>query len=108
MSLAAHVNNRYHGFHGEQSGECSSKSCVSCISFEVCVSCVPSGTFCTVDIALRRLRALAPDADTAAVAFAVAIPDIVAALRQQRRGMVQTPDQYLFCNQAMLDELQEP
>lgn len=60
-----------------------------------------------MDIVLRRLHALAPAADAAAVALAVDIPGVVAALRQQRAGMVQTPDQYLFCNMAILEELQE-
>ena len=33
-----------------------------------------TGTFCTIDIVLRRLRALGPDATPEEVAWAVAIP----------------------------------
>ena len=54
-----------------------------------------SGTFCAVDIALRRLAA-ADLRDPKAVHNAINIKRIVTALRRQRPGMVQTYDQYLL------------
>ena len=66
-----------------------------------------AGTFCCIDIVLRRLRALPADAGLAAAAQAVDIPHLVASLRQQRLGMVQTHEQFLFCHLAIAEELQE-
>ena len=65
-----------------------------------------TGTFCTVDVVLRRLRAMATG-DIHGAKAAVEIRTIVEALRQQRMGMVQTPDQYLFCHLAVKEELEE-
>lgn len=66
-----------------------------------------AGTFCCIDIVLRRLRALPAEAGQAAAAQAVDIPHIVASLRRQRLGMVQTHEQFLFCHLAIDEELQE-
>lgn len=62
-----------------------------------------TGTFCTVDIALRRLRALKNVGATPAVAKqAVDIKQIVQRLRRQRQGMVQTKSQYVFCHEVIV------
>lgn len=91
-----------------------------------------TGAFITVDIVLRRLRALAAAAaassssppltpppplsaaglamDSAAhcaLARALDVPAVVNGLRQQRRHMVQTPAQLLFCYTAVRDECDE-
>ena len=60
-----------------------------------------SGTFCAVDIALKRLRD-ADLRDPKAVHTAINIKRIVTALRKQRPGMVQTFEQYLLCYQVRL------
>lgn len=57
-----------------------------------------TGTFCAVDIALARLRA----AEYGAVVSAAELKPVVAELRRQRAGMVQTAEQYLFCYQVPL------
>ena len=64
-----------------------------------CAGIGRTGTFCTVDIALRRLRC-ADLRNPQEVKAAVSIKRIVAALRRQRPGMVQTFDQYLLCYQV--------
>ncbi len=56
-----------------------------------------TGTFCAVDIALARLRAT----DYGAVVSAAELKPVVAELRRQRAGMVQTAEQYLFCYQVL-------
>ena len=65
----------------------------------LCAGIGRSGTFCTVDIALRRLAA-ADMRDPRAVHNAINIKRIVTALRKQRPGMVQTFEQYLLCYQV--------
>lgn len=66
-----------------------------------------TGTLMAIDIVLRRLWAMAEGSDPpspAAVKLATDLPSVVAALRKQRKGMVQTAEQYLFCYQALLEE----
>lgn len=58
-----------------------------------------TGTFCVVDIVLRRLQQMGCK-DATEAERAVDIKRVVATLRKQRMGMVQTPGQYLFCHQA--------
>lgn len=64
--------------------------------------------FCVLDIATRRLLRLleggrAGSCDAAAAgAEAVDVAALVADLRRQRLGMVQTRDQYVFCHTALL------
>ncbi|KAK9803879.1 hypothetical protein WJX72_001449 [[Myrmecia] bisecta] len=65
-----------------------------------------TGTLCAIDIMLRRLRHLDP-ADMGGWHNAVNVKRIVLALRKQRMGMVQTVDQYIFCHQAIKEELDE-
>ncbi|BDA46574.1 Tyrosine-protein phosphatase non-receptor type 1 [Coccomyxa sp. Obi] len=60
-----------------------------------------TGTFCAVDIALARLRS----ADYGTAVTAVELKPVVAELRRQRAGMVQTAEQYLFCYRAVKDEV---
>ncbi|CAL5228150.1 g11230 [Coccomyxa viridis] len=60
-----------------------------------------TGTFCAVDIALQRLRS----PDYSAAVSAAELKPVVAELRRQRCGMVQTPEQYHFCYQAIKDEV---
>lgn len=58
-----------------------------------------------VDMVLRRLRGLDPK-DVAGARQAVNIKRIVAALRKERAGMVQSLPQYLFCyRHALLSRL---
>lgn len=57
-----------------------------------------TGTFCTLDIALQRLKS----DSYGTVVSAAELKPVVAELRRQRAGMVQTPDQYLFCYQVLL------
>jgi Protein-tyrosine phosphatase len=60
-----------------------------------------TGTFCTVDIALRRLKALQQrGAATTLAKQLIDIKQIVQKLRRQRCGMVQTKSQYLFCHEV--------
>lgn len=60
-----------------------------------------TGTFCTVDIALRRLQALeSTNVTLTAAKQAVDIKQIVQKLRRQRQGMVQTKSQYIFCHEV--------
>jgi len=61
-----------------------------------------TGTFCTIHIQIQRLRKhmqSSPDQP-----FAFEIYNIVKELRKQRTGMVQQPEQYRFCYEAILDE----
>ena len=55
-----------------------------------------TGTFCAVDIAIARLQA----GSHRVAASAAELKPIVAELRRQRVGMVQTPEQYSFCYQV--------
>ena len=52
-----------------------------------------TGTFCAVDVALQRLRS----GDYGIAVSAAELKPVVAELRRQRSGMVQTAEQYLFC-----------
>ena len=61
-----------------------------------------TGTFCAVDIALQRLRS----SDYGAAVSAAELKPLVAELRRQRAGMVQTPEQYAFCYQVQWPCLQ--
>lgn len=75
-----------------------------------------SGVFCAVDIAARRLRRLqlaaAQQQQSAAAGDVVAKVDeavdlrrLVAGLRLQRMGMVQTPEQYVYCHDVLLSHI---
>lgn len=75
-----------------------------------------SGVFCVLDVITRRLLHLlhAPAADgagreaaAAAGAAAVDVGALVADLRRQRLGMVQTREQYVFCHTALLHFLRQ-
>lgn len=55
-----------------------------------------TGTYCAVDVALQRLRC----GDYGAAVSAAELKPLVAELRRQRAGMVQTPEQYAFCYQV--------
>lgn len=66
-----------------------------------------TGTFCTIDVILRRLQQL--DAkDSTAAERAVDVKRVVTNLRKQRVGMVQTPGQYLFCHQVTPSAARRP
>lgn len=65
-----------------------------------------TGTFCAFDIIMDRLRSLPKGSTAATVAAIVDVPATVLQLRQQRMGMVQTPQQYQFCYQCLVDELE--
>jgi protein tyrosine phosphatase len=58
-----------------------------------CAGIGRTGTFCAVDIALQRLRS----GDYGVAVSAAELKPVVAELRRQRAGMVQTAEQYLFC-----------
>lgn len=68
-----------------------------------------TGAFCSIDIILKRLRWLGqhrrPLAE-GAVQAAVDVRAVVSQLRQQRRGMVQTLDQYYFVYLVILQEVE--
>lgn len=65
-----------------------------------------TGTFCAVDIELRRLRAMHPSDITSAPQI-IEVYDLVGQLRKQRPGMVQTTPQFLFIFRALQEELME-
>lgn len=76
-----------------------------------------TGAFCAIHVILRRLKALQDDLKMSPemcqknaiikekVECAIDIPRLIAAFRTQRAGMVQTIDQYYFCYQAIIQEL---
>ncbi|KAI3426853.1 hypothetical protein D9Q98_006799 [Chlorella vulgaris] len=61
-----------------------------------------SGVFCVLDVITRRLLGLQGCQDAARGAAAVDVAALVADLRHQRLGMVQTREQYQFCHMALL------
>lgn len=66
-----------------------------------------TGTFCAVHIVLNRLRYLQnmKDVTQEKLEWAINLVALVGMLRSQRMGMVQTIDQYYFCYQAVIQEL---
>jgi tyrosine-protein phosphatase non-receptor type 9 len=68
-----------------------------------------TGTFVAVDMLLQRLHSLMPQLHGTVreedIHAAVDIPGLVASLRKQRRGTVQTAEQYAFVWQALMDEI---
>jgi tyrosine-protein phosphatase non-receptor type 9 len=70
-----------------------------------------TGTFIAIDILLQRLHSLSlqlhGSVKEADVIAAMDVPQLVINLRQQRRGMVQTWEQYSFIWQAVISELQQ-
>ncbi|KAL0030296.1 hypothetical protein WJX77_008043 [Trebouxia sp. C0004] len=65
-----------------------------------------TGTFVAIDVVMKRLRHL--DAkDVKGAESAVSMKRLIAHLRKQRIGMVQTVQQYIFIYQAVYDEIQE-
>lgn len=67
-----------------------------------------TGTFCAVYVLLLRLFGLlkAKKASKEQLDRAMDVPGVVARLRKQRMGMVQTIDQYYFCYQAVMQEVE--
>lgn len=67
-----------------------------------------TGTFCAVYVLLQRLYALLRTSSPSAAQIekAVDVPGVVARLRRHRIGMVQTVDQYYFCYQAVIQEVE--
>mmetsp|Transcript_29165 Transcript_29165/g.93156 ORF Transcript_29165/g.93156 Transcript_29165/m.93156 type:complete len:312 (-) Transcript_29165:180-1115(-) len=63
-----------------------------------------TGTFSVVDVLLWRLYDISTMEDVPAALDVFATVEL---LRQQRAGMVQTKEQYLFCFLALQDELEE-
>eukprot|EP01119_Soliformovum_irregulare_P021647 TRINITY_DN7251_c1_g1_i3.p1 TRINITY_DN7251_c1_g1~~TRINITY_DN7251_c1_g1_i3.p1 ORF type:complete len:129 (-),score=32.01 TRINITY_DN7251_c1_g1_i3:33-419(-) len=64
-----------------------------------------TGTFCAIHATLQKL-----DADLKSDAHAdptVNMVDLVIKMRSQRAGMIQTPEQYQFCYQAINDGAKE-
>jgi tyrosine-protein phosphatase non-receptor type 9 len=68
-----------------------------------------TGTFIAVDVLLRRVDAWFREGGPTKeeVEAALDVPQLVHSMRQQRGGMVQTLEQYVFLYQAALDELEE-
>ena len=69
-----------------------------------------TGTFCAIDILLQRIHWLKLQVhgslQQGAIERAMDIAELVRALRKQRRGMVQTGDQYSFIFHAVMDEME--
>lgn len=68
-----------------------------------------TGTFCAVDITLQRFdswRSRAGEVTPEEVAATLDMPSLVASLRTQRMGMVQTLEQYEYVYQTLLEDLQ--
>ncbi|CAD7704834.1 unnamed protein product [Ostreobium quekettii] len=67
-----------------------------------------TGTFCAVYVLLQRLYALLRSSrpSVGQIERAVDVPGVVARLRRQRMGMVQTVEQYYFCYQAVIQEVE--
>jgi tyrosine-protein phosphatase non-receptor type 9 len=69
-----------------------------------------TGTFIAIDVLLQRLHSLSlqlhGSVEEKDVIAAMNVPELVLDLRQQRRGMVQTWEQYSFVWQAVINELQ--
>jgi len=74
----------------------------------ICVHCSAgigrSGTFITVHLIMQNLKKYSSNQDPYE---AVKIFDTVNALRQERPGMVQTKEQYIFCYLAVFEEIEE-
>ncbi|PNH12804.1 Protein-tyrosine-phosphatase PTP1 [Tetrabaena socialis] len=69
-----------------------------------------TGTLMAIDVILRRLWAMVEEGTPAPaedVKAALDLPAVVLALRKQRKGMVQTLEQYYFCYEALLHEMQD-
>jgi len=64
-----------------------------------------TGCFAVLLLTMRRLRRLLEQQPDAGWSKAVQVGETVRMLRQQRGGMVQTPQQLMFCYQAVLDGL---
>ena len=73
--------------------ECDARDREPCLH---CAGIGRTGTFCAVDIALQRLCSR----DYGVAVSAAELKPIVAELRRQRAGMVQTAEQYHFCYQV--------
>eukprot|EP00879_Flechtneria_rotunda_P000529 GHRR01000633.1.p1 GENE.GHRR01000633.1~~GHRR01000633.1.p1 ORF type:complete len:442 (+),score=181.29 GHRR01000633.1:365-1690(+) len=69
-----------------------------------------TGTFIAIDILLQRLHSLTLQLQGSVtdndIQAAMDIPYLVTELRKQRRGTVQTGEQYMFIWQAVMDELE--
>jgi len=76
-----------------------------------------TGAFCAINVLIRRLRALqegithnTEDSQNNSileekVESAMNLPQLITCFRSQRNGMVQTIDQYYFCYQTVIQEL---
>ncbi|GMH35552.1 hypothetical protein BSKO_03420 [Bryopsis sp. KO-2023] len=86
----------------ERTGQSSGKVIVHCSA-----GVGRTGTFCAVHVVLKRLRHLQAMHEVAPekIEHAVNVMQLVGSLRNQRMGMVQTLDQYYFCYQTIIQEL---
>lgn len=66
-----------------------------------------TGSFCAIDITLQRLRAWAQQAPADLPENLINLPALVHTFRQQRMGMVQVYEQYVYCYKAVADELRQ-
>jgi protein tyrosine phosphatase len=70
----------------------------------ICIHCSAgigrTGTFCTIHMNIHKIRNCLKNNEVPEVS----VVKTVLKLRKQRHGMVQTKEQYLFCNQIIRDE----
>jgi len=81
------------------------RRCLINFSFTSSAGIGRTGTFCTVHSTLKKLHLHLKERPDEAPEFNVL--QTVLRMREQRVGMVQTKEQYIFCYKALLEETQK-